>query len=115
MLDAIEEAILGEDPEIIIQDQLEIKMWRNVIYPQIDFIRRQLTSPKDDSDRSFLAQHLDTIILSHLGRLGHLISCLTQGKREKFESGAFLEEEFEKNLRRLVVKLLTFSGDLGSI
>lgn len=94
-------------------DQLAIKMWRNIMYPQIDYIRRQLTASKDDNERRNLSHQLDTIILGHLGRLGHLISCFTAGKRELFDSGAFFIGEFGETQKKLIVKLLTFSGDLG--
>lgn len=90
-------------------------MWRNIIYPQIDYIRIQLSTSKDEDVRRNLSQQLDTIILGHLGRIGHMISCFTEGKREAFESGAFLNNEFNDKQRKLLVWLLTFSGDLGTL
>lgn len=93
-------------------DQLAVKMWRNIIYPQIDYIRRVLTASKDENERRNLAQQLDTAILGHLGRIGNLIASFTAGKRDKFDSGAFLIGEFEEWQRKLLVRLFTFSGDL---
>lgn len=116
VLDCVEEALRSEFQSSSEQlEQLSLKMWRNVMYPQIDYIRRQLTASNDENERRALSQQLDTIILGHLGRLGHLIACFTDGKRELFESGAFLIGEFEEKQRKLLVKLLTFSGDLGTI
>lgn len=117
-MDHIEEAlILGfDDLELVEQcDQITIKMWRNIIYPQIDYIRRLLSTSKDEDKRRSLAQQLDTAILCHLGRMGQLIAGFTAGKRDKFESGAFLIGEFGERQRKLLVRLLTFSGDLSKI
>ena len=122
-MDYIEEALVTgfNDPELQEQcDQLTLKMWRNVIYPQIDYIRRLLTtnsstsSTKDENDRPYLAQQLDTAILGHLGRIGHIVAVFTGGKREKFESDAFLMGEFGTRQSKLLVRLLTFSGDLST-
>lgn len=88
-------------------------MWRNIIYPQIDYIRRQLITSKDEEIRRNLAYQLDTIILCHLGRIGNLIACFTGGKRELFESRAFLNEEFDFKQKKILVRLLTISGDLS--
>ena len=116
-MDHIEEVLLrGFYDESSLQDQcdqLTLKMWRNIIYPQIDYIRRQLTISKDEETRRRLACQLDTIILGHLGRISNLIACFTEGKREIFESKAFLNEEFDDKQRKLLVRLLTFSGDLS--
>lgn len=116
VLDHVEEALLAGfyDSACCEQlDQITVRMWRNVMYPQIDYIRRQLTTFKDETELRNLSQQLDTLILGHLGRLGHLISCFTAGKRDLFEKGAFLIGEFENYQSKLIVKLLTFSGDLG--
>lgn len=83
------------------------------MYPQIDYIRKQLSISKSERERHDLSSHLDTTILNHLGRLSHLISCFTEGKRDKFDSGDFLFQEFDTNRRKLLVKFLTFSGDLS--
>ena len=115
-MDCVEEALLAEFNEPSLQDQsdqLALKMWRNIIYPQIDYIRRQLTTSKEEEIRRNLAHQLDTIILSHLGRIGNLIACFTEGKREIFDSGAFLNEEFDYKQKKLLVRLLTISGDLS--
>lgn len=95
-------------------DQMALKMWRNIIYPQIDCIRRLLTTSKDENERRNLAQQLDTVILGHLGRIGNLIASFTAGKRDKFDSGAFLIGEYEEWQRKFLVRLFTFSGDLST-
>lgn len=115
-MDCIEDALLAgfNEPSLHDQsDQLTLKMWRNIIYPQIDYIRRQLTTSKEEEIRRNLAHQLDTIILGHLGRIANLIACFTAGKREIFESGAFLNEEFDYKQKKILVRLLTISGDLS--
>ena len=118
VLDHIEEALLSSFISKVLDDncdQLALKMWRNIIYPQIDYIRRQLTTSKDENERRNLAQQLDTVILAHLGRIGNLIANFTAGKRDKFDSGAFLIEYYEESQRKLLVRLFTFSGDLSTL
>lgn len=115
-MDHIEEALQAgfNDSELLHDhcDQLSLKMWRNVIYPQIDYIRRLINTTKDGDERRSLAQQLDTSILCHLGRIGYLISGFTEGKKDKFESDAFLMDEFGEKQRKLLVRMLTYSGDL---
>jgi hypothetical protein len=119
-LDCVEEALLIGFNETSAStslqdqfDQLTLKMWRNIIYPQIDYIRRQLTSSKDEEIRRNLAYQLDTIILGHLGRISNLIACFTEGKRDLFDSETFLNEEFDFKQKKILVRLLTISGDLS--
>ena len=117
VLDHIEEALLSSFFADISDDdcdQLALKMWRNIIYPQIDYIRRLLTASMDENERRNLAQQLDTIILGHLGRIGNLISNFTARKRDKFDSGAFLIGDYEERQRKVLVRLFTFSGDLST-
>ena len=118
-MDHIEEALLSGFYSITSEDdncdQLTLKMWRNIIYPQIDYIRKQLNVSKDENERRNLAQQLDTAILGHLGRIGNLIANFTVGKRDKFDNGAFLVGDYEEIQRKLLVRLFTFSGDLSTI
>ena len=88
------------------------KLWRNLIYPQIDYIRKRLIKCEGEEEKRTLNYQLDTIILTQLGRLGNLISCFTSGKRDFFERGAFLFDQYDSRQRKSLVKLLTYSGDL---
>ena len=119
VLDNIEEALLSGFYSITSEDdncdQLTLKMWRNIIYPQIDYIRKQLNVSKDENERRNLAQQLDTAILGHLGRIGNLIANFTTGKRDKFDNGAFLIGDYGEIQSKLLVRLFTFSGDLSTI
>ena len=116
VLDCVEEALLMGFHITSFQDecdQLALKMWRNIIYPQIDYIRRQLNTSKDEELRRNLTNHLDMIILAHLGRIGNLIACFTEGTRDLFESRAFLNGNFDLNQKKILVRLFSISGDLS--
>lgn len=91
---------------------LTSRLWRSLIYPQIDYIRKQLIKLEGEEEKRSLNYQLDTVILNQLGRLGNLNSCFTSGKRELFERGAFLFDEYDSRQRKSLVKLLTYSGDL---
>lgn len=108
------------DSTSAVNEQLDVKLWRSVLYPQIDYIRRQIMTSKDEAIKIQLSQQLDTILLTHSGRLSHLISHLLGEERNQIaaSSNLFLDEEFaggdleEEMKKKLLFKLFSYSGDL---
>ena len=94
-MNSYEQAIIN-DTNAAITGDIDIKLWKNGIYPQIDRLRKQIASSTEVNEKKQLSGQLDSIILANLGRLDGLIEELTETQSPK----------------RILFKLYFYSGDL---
>lgn len=93
-LNSYEKAIIN-DSDAAVSEEIDIKLWKNGIYPQIDRLRKQIASSTDVHEKKQLSGQLDSIILANLGRIDGLIELLP-----------------ENSPKRILFKLYLYSGDL---
>ncbi len=91
---------LVEDSSRAVQEDLDLKLWRLLLYPQIDAARKAIASALNLEAKIMFSEKLDSMILSYLGRLDFIL--------ERFK-GAF---EVTEAVKRIRLRLTLYCGDL---
>lgn len=98
MLESFEVALV-EDPSRAVQEDLDVKLWRHLLYPQIDASRKAIASSTQLEQKKLLSEQLDSAILSYLGRLDFILERL---------NGV----EASEAVKRIRLRLTLYCGDL---
>lgn len=89
-----------KDPERAVQEELDLRLWRHLVYPRIDRIRKTIASTSQVADKKHLSEQLDSMILSYLGRLDLILERLKT------------VEAANEARRTLCLNLTLYTGDL---
>ncbi len=65
-----------EDSGRAAQEDLDLKLWRDLIYPKIDTLRKEIAYSKNLEAKKSISEELDALILAHLGYFDYMLSRL---------------------------------------